>query len=258
MSLLSPLVRKALSRIFGYAPTPLLRRLLFRLIGVKVGKNTYLPWGIWIGPKSFIGANVKLGRGCRLGTRVLIGDGSILYENSFVGNHVSLGKDVTIGAGALVANASVGNGSHIEKGVIFTGFTNGEVLIGCHTYVGINNVIDWSGGVKIGNYVHIAGPSTALWTHTSVNQALLGDELQEKRFTRLGSIGIADFVWIGGNCTLYPNVEIGTHVVVVPNTVVNKSVENNSMVGGCPAKLIRHIRIKEGDVFFELTGPYWK
>lgn len=46
-------------------------------------------------------------------------------------------------------------------------------------------------------------------------------------------------VWIGANCIILPGVTIGEGAVVAAGSVVTKDVLPFTIVGGCPAKLIR-------------------
>jgi acetyltransferase-like isoleucine patch superfamily enzyme len=47
--------------------------------------------------------------------------------------------------------------------------------------------------------------------------------------------------WIGANATILPGVTIGENAVVAAGAVVARDVPDNSIVGGVPAKLIKHI-----------------
>jgi acetyltransferase-like isoleucine patch superfamily enzyme len=51
---------------------------------------------------------------------------------------------------------------------------------------------------------------------------------------------ICDDVWIGANCIVLPGVTIGSGSVVAAGSVVTKDIPNNCIVGGIPAKIIRH------------------
>lgn len=146
-----------------------------------------------------------------------------------------------IGSGAHLSRVEVGVNSHIESGVIVTGHGSGRIRIGHDCYVGINNVLDWSENLTIGNYVHIAGPSTGLWTHSSVHQALAGDALDKKDKRETKPIRIEDCVYIGGNCTIYPGVTIGHHSIVAPNSAVTENIAPHTMVGGVPAKVLKTV-----------------
>lgn len=52
---------------------------------------------------------------------------------------------------------------------------------------------------------------------------------------------IGDDVWIGGNVTIVPGVTIGQNVVVAAGAVVTKDVPDNVLVGGVPAKILKHL-----------------
>ena len=51
--------------------------------------------------------------------------------------------------------------------------------------------------------------------------------------------------WIATGAYILPNVVIGKNCVVAAKSLVNKSVEDNSVVGGNPAKFIKKREIKE-------------
>lgn len=51
---------------------------------------------------------------------------------------------------------------------------------------------------------------------------------------------IGDDVWIGGNCMIMAGVTIGEGAVVAGGAIVTKNVEPYTIVGGCPARLIKY------------------
>ena len=88
--------------------------------------------------------------------------------------------------------------------------------------------------VTIGDHVLI-GPNTLIST---VNHPLT----PMGRRQHLGiakPVVIGNDVWIGGNVTILPGVTIGNNVVIAAGAVVTKNVQDNSLVGGVPAKVIR-------------------
>jgi len=193
-----------------------------------------------IGKSNVIGRKCIISKDCIFGGNNEIGDYTRLSEN------VILHKSAKIGSRATLSNIEIGENSFIESGVICTGSGNGKIKIGKESYIGINNILDWSDDIEIGDYVHIAGSSTGLWTHTSVNMVLKNIALfDQKTGDRTTSpIKIGNNVYIGGNCTIYPGVIIHDHSVVMPNSVVSKDVEPHTMVGGVPAKFIKNTENK--------------
>ena len=54
---------------------------------------------------------------------------------------------------------------------------------------------------------------------------------------------IGNNVWISPGAVISGAVIIEDHVIIAPNTVVNKSVPEGAIVGGIPAKIIGWVRI---------------
>lgn len=54
------------------------------------------------------------------------------------------------------------------------------------------------------------------------------------------SVEIGNDVWIGANCVILDGVKIGNGAIIAAGSIVNKDVENYSIVGGVPAKFIKY------------------
>ncbi len=52
---------------------------------------------------------------------------------------------------------------------------------------------------------------------------------------------IGDHVWIGNNVVILPGIQVGDHSVIGANAVVTKDVPEYAVVGGVPAKIIKHL-----------------
>jgi len=186
---------------------------------------------------------VNIAKGCRIHKNCDIKKGVYISEHSILHKSVKLATGVRLGSYVVLSRVNVGENTAIESGVKCTGYGDGKIVIGKESYIGINNVLDWSDNITIGDFVHIAGPSTGLWTHSSAKQCHYGKPLQykEKDLRPTGPITIEDYVYIGGNCTIYPGVTIGHHSIIAPNSAVTKDVPSFSLVGGVPAKLIKNV-----------------
>ena len=55
------------------------------------------------------------------------------------------------------------------------------------------------------------------------------------------SIHIGKKVWIGSHATILPGVHIGDNAIVAAGAVVSKDVPADTIVGGVPAKILKHI-----------------
>jgi len=184
-----------------------------------------------------------IGKNCHLNENVQLTGKVYLHENITLGPNVKLKNNVVVGSDAKLNNIFVDENSQIENGVICTGYGEGCINIGKESYIGINNILDWSNKITIGNFVHIAGPSTGLWTHSSAKQCTSGIPLKikDEEYRPTAPIVIEDYVYIGGNCTIYPGITIGNHSIIAPNSAITNNVEPYSLVGGVPGKLINKL-----------------
>ena len=55
------------------------------------------------------------------------------------------------------------------------------------------------------------------------------------------SIFIGDGVWIGSNSLILPGVNIGKGSVIAAGSVVCENVDENVLVGGVPARIIKKL-----------------
>ena len=74
-----------------------------------------------------------------------------------------------------------------------------------------------------------------------------GLDPKERKSTYPAPIVLGRNVWIGANATILQGVKIGDNAVVAAGAVVTKEVEPNTIVGGIPARVIRHIKLPTND-----------
>jgi acetyltransferase-like isoleucine patch superfamily enzyme len=98
----------------------------------------------------------------------------------------------------------------------------------------INNNLDLScfERIEIGNGVAI---SSNVCIRDSDNHNILSSQ-----HTVNQPIKIGNNVWIGMNCTILKGVTIGDGCIVAAGSVVNKDIPNKCLVGGVPAKILKH------------------
>ena len=130
-----------------------------------------------------------------------------------------------------------------EDAEVLPGFTcdNGRnIFVGDHFLANYNVTILDIAPVRFGNNVMI-GPNTLI---SSINHPMtpMG---RRKHLGIAKPVTIGNDVWIGGNVTIVPGVKIGNNVVIAAGAVVTRDVEDNSLVGGVPARLIKKL---ENDV----------
>lgn len=181
----------------------------------------------------------------RISRKTKVGKGCSIARNSSISSNVILGNNVKLGEGVSLGNICIGDNTMLESGVRIVGTGKGFITIGKECYIGVNNILDNSDNITLGNFVHIAGPSTGLWCHSSAQMCLNSISLDDPgrdQFRPTKPIFIDNNVYVGGNCTIYPGIIIGHHSVITPNSAANKSCEPNSMIGGVPARFIKKTR----------------
>lgn len=87
--------------------------------------------------------------------------------------------------------------------------------------------------VTLGNKVRVTN-GTKIFTHGGA--IIFRDKHPDLDF--FGKVKIKDNVYIGNDCLIMPGVTIGSNVIVAAGSVVTKSIPDNTIVGGNPAKVI--------------------
>lgn len=107
-----------------------------------------------------------------------------------------------------------------------------RVRIGEYTTVGDSAFLDARRGIEIGDCVDI-GSRVVIWT--------LQHDIDDPDFAAVGGpVVIEDYAWVSSGATILPNVRIGEGAVVAAGAVVTKDVPPYTVVGGIPARFIRH------------------
>lgn len=128
------------------------------------------------------------------------------------GNNVSMGPYIYIGD---MNKLSLGDNVSIHRG--------------CY--------IEAAGGLIVGNNVSIAhGTSILTAEHTWADKSI---PIKDNEVV-YAPVVICDDVWIGCGCRILSGVTINTHSIVAAGAVVTRDVENNTIVGGIPCKVIRN------------------
>ena len=87
--------------------------------------------------------------------------------------------------------------------------------------------------VEIGDNVTLA-PYVHILAHDASTKIILGA-------TKIGRVKIGDNVFVGAKSIILPNVKIGNNVIVGAGSVVTKSIPDNKVYAGVPAKEIMNI-----------------
>lgn len=114
-----------------------------------------------------------------------------------------------------------------------------QIDFGCQMQVGRNVFINHglccmsAGGITIDDDVQI-GPEVAMVT--------TNHDFSSRRTLRCKSIHICRNAWIGARAVILPGVTVGENAIVAAGAVVTKNVEQDTIVGGNPARIIHRIK----------------
>ncbi|MGR5276699.1 sugar O-acetyltransferase [Vibrio rotiferianus] len=111
-----------------------------------------------------------------------------------------------------------------------------NIKVGDNFYANHDCVILDCAEVNIGNNCLI-GPQVGIYTACHPLNPI--ERRSGKEFAK--PITIGNDCWIGGNATINPGVTLGNNVVVASGSVVTKSFGDNVVIGGNPARVIKHI-----------------
>ena len=145
---------------------------------------------------------------------------------------------------------------------------HGTLMYGRPTIVGLGNIrerltigrlcrfnvgcyLELGADIVVGDRVSV-GQQVMILTNThEINDRINSQEINVATNRRAGSliampVHIEDGAWISTRCTILPGVRIGQGAVVAAGSLVTKSVAPHTLVGGTPAKLIRHLPTGDG------------
>lgn len=177
------------------------------------------------GKRIFIGKRVKIKckKNISCGRGVTIGDYTYIDALSrggiIIGNNVSFGRNCQIECTGVLRE--LGEQLVIEDGV----------------GIAANAFIAVRGKVHIGKNC-IFGPNVRIHSENHI----FSDKdtpIRLQGATRKG-VTIGEDCWIGSGVTILDGVTIGKGSIIAAGAVVNKDVEEYSIVGGVPAKLIKY------------------
>ena len=115
-------------------------------------------------------------------------------------------------------------------------FNPDKIKFGNNISIHPNSYIQASGGLVIDSDVSIAHDVTIM-TETH-NYHLLDTNIKDQSMNRR-SVCIHQNVWVGAKSTILLGVTIDSGAIIGANSLVNKNVGENEVVGGVPCRLIK-------------------
>mgnify|MGYP000751884714 CR=1 FL=1 len=148
------------------------------------------------------------------------------FIDAYASNEVVFGDNVKIGA-----FSSISSTSHMSK------FGKG-FKIGNNSGVGRFTEFGSSGGIEIGDDV-IMGSYISFHSENH-NFDDISKSIREQGVTSKG-IKLGNNIWVGAKVTFLDGCEISDNTVVAAGAVVKGSFPKDVVIGGIPAKIIKHL-----------------
>ena len=201
---------------------------------VYIGKNTIINKNIQIDAFSYIDDeteicdNVIIGSNSKIGPNVFIDKGCNIGDNVSISNTI-IKKNCEIKSGARIGSSGFGFEEKTKKRINHIG----NVIIEKNSTIGANTTIDRSvfESTIIGEFSQIDNLVQIAHNVVIGKHAIIAAQVGIA-----GSTIIGDFVKIGGQSGISGHLKIGNNVTIAGKSGVTKSINDNKVVAGFPAK----------------------
>ncbi len=180
----------------------------------KVRRKIFLGQKVKIYNKS----NFKFGSGCTIEKYSTL--------DCFAKQPIVFGNSVKIGAFSTVSTTS-----HLSKYGIGLNIGNNSA-IGEYSYFGCSGGVSIGEDVIMGQYISFHSEN-----HNFANKSKL---IREQGVTSKGVV-LGNNIWVGSKVTFLDGCKVGDNSVVAAGAVVKDEFPPNVIIGGVPAKVLKHL-----------------
>lgn len=140
---------------------------------------------------------------------------------------------------------------YLHKIPLLPGFIKGI------TYVLFNTVVPYTADIGKGTKFAYGGMGAVVHKDTTIGERVIigqnttiGRSLDPADFPTIGND-----VYISAGARIIGKIHVGNNVIIGANAVVNKDVEDNCIVAGVPARVIRKIDCSIWDLLKNISFP---
>lgn len=155
--------------------------------------------------------------------------------------HLSIGSKVIIGDNCALRSWAKFSDTGENRPTVIRTRKNGIIRIGNNT--GMTSTLLFSESkIVIGDNVKIGGGTRIFDTNFHSIDPIIRATKEDVKHVRTSPIIIKDNVFIGTGCIIMKGVTIGENSIIAAGSVVVKSVPDNQIWGGNPAKFIKYLK----------------
>lgn len=187
----------------------------------------------WLFKLLFAHKNLKIGKGfqCDSFPKVLLDKGATIV----IGDHVTFRRSVEVRAhGQSVLQ--IKDKCRIDRGVRLLAANKAKLVLEYGVRVGLYSVFNGGDSIYVGEKTLISG---FVYLQTSMHRYKGDGNIQAQGYSH-APIYLGDDNWLGTHAVIFPGVTLGKKCIVGSSSVVNKSFEENSIVAGSPAVLLKN------------------
>jgi acetyltransferase-like isoleucine patch superfamily enzyme len=197
--------------------------------GTRIGEASVVEDGVLLGKVPRLARNSSAPRDApgplRLGARVTVCAGAVLYAGAVIGDEAIVGDQAQVRERSIVGPSTViGRGSAIDNDVTI----GARVKVQTNVYVTAFTVVE--------DDVFL-GPGVSTTNDDTMSRHAKDYALRGATFRRACRVG--------GSAVLVPGVEVGEEAFVAAGSVVTRDVPPRAFVMGVPARQVREVRDDE-------------
>ncbi len=163
----------------------------------------------------------------------------MIHANIIAGRHVEVDESASLN------NTRLGDGVKVGRRTTLFGSPINVLKVGADTRIGHHTIINgYAAQLSIGERCSIGS-----FCHFIVDTGPTASEGMLKKYPiKEAPISIGDDCLIGHGTMVIAGVTIGNGVFVHPKSFVNSDIPANSIVGGCPAKVLGKVSDIESQI----------
>ena len=161
--------------------------------------------------------------------KIYLGDNLIFRRNVEIRTHQN-------------SKLTIADNCRVDRGVRILSTNSSHIEISFGVRIGLYSVFNGGDSIFIGKNTLISG---FVYLQTSMHNYIeQGKNIQEQGYTHK-KITLGEDCWVGTHAVIFPGVNLKNKVIVGSSSVVNKSFEENSIIAGSPAKIIKKRKFNE-------------